>query len=164
MKLKGKHKMTKDDDKAFKILSVVSEFYKIPIDKILSKTRVRKILEKRQLCHFITSKLTNLSLAAVGYNLGGYDHATVSNSIKIIENIVDTDRNFRQEYERILAECKRECKKIDVIHTSQEGKNFFVLRGTIFRACRMCKSTASLEKALISILLTKIKTTENTAA
>ena len=44
---------------------------------------------------FFSKKLTKSSLASIGAHCGGKDHATVLHACKTVNNLVDTDKQFR---------------------------------------------------------------------
>ena len=63
----------------------------VPGDKILGKRRDREIASARHLFCYLSRMHTNASLLAIGEFLGGRDHTTVINSIKVCNNMIDTD-------------------------------------------------------------------------
>lgn len=84
-----------------KIMKVVSSFYSIHPSVITAKTRRREIVQARQICMYLSVKYTKNSLADIGYNFGGYDHATVLHAKKTINNLLETDRKFSFQFEQI---------------------------------------------------------------
>lgn len=73
------------------IKQLVSEYLKIPVDKIQGKTRKREVVMARQLSMYLAKHHTNSSLKAIGDNFGGRDHSTVIYSCKTVEDLIDTD-------------------------------------------------------------------------
>ena len=71
--------------------------------EILGKSRKRKVVVARQLFHFFAKKLTQLSLAAIGYETNN-DHATVLNSVKVINNLCETEPMKRVMVTRLECE------------------------------------------------------------
>jgi chromosomal replication initiation ATPase DnaA len=67
--------------------------------KLISrKTRKGEIVIYRQLSHFFAKELCNsriYSLSEIGKQICNKDHATVIHSVKKINNLIDTDRDFR---------------------------------------------------------------------
>lgn len=86
-----------DDLKADEIIRIVSESEGIHIDDIKRKSRKREVLIPRQLCQYFIKQYTKYSLREVGEVTGGYDHATILHSIKVIENLCETDIFFRSK-------------------------------------------------------------------
>lgn len=64
-----------------------------------SKTRRREVVLSRQMFMHCLYLSTNLSLAQVGERAGGKDHATVLHSMRTINNLLATDKQFRKDFE-----------------------------------------------------------------
>ncbi len=77
------------------IQKVVSDYFNIPIDMINSKTRKREIVQARQIAMFFSKKFTKSSLATIGIHCGNKDHATVLHACRTVNNLIDTDKQFR---------------------------------------------------------------------
>ena len=77
------------------IQKVVCDYFKIPIEKVQSKTRKRDIVQARQLAMFFAKKYTNASLASIGTQIGKRDHATVLHACKTVKNLSETDKVFK---------------------------------------------------------------------
>ena len=85
------------------IQKVVCDYFELSIDTLKSKTRKRNIVQARQLAMYFSKQLTKSSLANIGARCGGKDHATVLHACKTVNNLVDTDKDFRlyvQELEK----------------------------------------------------------------
>ena len=65
------------------------------IHTLQSKTRKRHIVQARQLAMFFAKKYTKASLASIGSQIGKRDHATVLHACKTVNNLIDTDKQFR---------------------------------------------------------------------
>lgn len=81
------------------VIEFVCERSLVCYEDLQSKTRKREIVEARQICHWmIKNKVcyNRLSLDAIGQMIGGRDHATVLHSVKTINNLIETDRGFRE--------------------------------------------------------------------
>lgn len=83
------------------IEKVVSEYFNVPIELILSKTRKREIVQARQVAMYFSKNLTKSSLTTIGSKIGGKDHATVLHACKTVNNLIDTDKRFRMQIEEI---------------------------------------------------------------
>lgn len=83
------------------ILKVVSEFYNISIENLCSKSRKRDIVQARQMVMYFAKKYTNLSLASIGSQIGNRDHATVLHAHKVIGDLLETDKEFKKQYETL---------------------------------------------------------------
>lgn len=81
------------------IQKVVSDYFQMDVDTLKSKTRKRHIVQARQLAMFFAKKLTKASLSSIGYQTGNRDHATVLHACKTVDNLAETDRQFRKYIE-----------------------------------------------------------------
>jgi chromosomal replication initiator protein len=77
------------------IQKVVCDYFNIGIDMINSKTRKREIVQARQLSMYFSKKHTKASLASIGLHCGNKDHATVLHACRTVNNLVETDKQFR---------------------------------------------------------------------
>ncbi|MCK5078844.1 MAG: chromosomal replication initiator protein DnaA [Bacteroidales bacterium] len=77
------------------IQKVVCDYFNISLDIINSKTRKREIVQARQLAMFFAKKHTKASLATIGLHCGNKDHATVLHACRTVNNLIDTDKQFR---------------------------------------------------------------------
>jgi chromosomal replication initiator protein len=50
---------------------------------------------------FFSKTLTKSSLASIGAQIGRKDHATVLHACKTVNNLIDTDKQFRHDVEEI---------------------------------------------------------------
>ena len=88
-----------------KIQATVCEYFNITRESLVSKTRKREISQARQIAMYLGRNLTKKSLASIGNEIGGRDHATVLHACNTVSDLIETDRNFRQyvsEIERKL--------------------------------------------------------------
>lgn len=77
------------------IQKVVCDYFNLPVDAINSKTRKREIVQARQLAMYFAKKHTKASLASIGSHCGNKDHATVLHACRTVNNLIDTDKQFR---------------------------------------------------------------------
>lgn len=83
------------------IQKVVCDYFSMPIDLINSKTRKREIVQARQLAMYFSKKHTKSSLATIGLHCGNKDHATVLHACRTVNNLLETDKQFRVYVEDI---------------------------------------------------------------
>ncbi|KPL16769.1 MAG: chromosomal replication initiation protein [Bacteroides sp. SM1_62] len=88
------------------IQKVVCNYFNIPIEQIQSKTRKREIVQARQVAMFFSKNLTKASLATIGSQIGGKDHATVLHACKTVNNLIETDKRFRIQIDEIEKKLK----------------------------------------------------------
>lgn len=77
------------------IQKIVCDYFGIHIDLLNSKTRKREIVQARQLSMFFAKKLTKASLASIGMHCGKKDHATVLHACRTVNNLIETDKQFK---------------------------------------------------------------------
>ncbi|MBO4634345.1 MAG: chromosomal replication initiator protein DnaA [Bacteroidales bacterium] len=84
------------------IVKTVCEYFNITRDMLLSKSRKRQIVQARQIAMYeCRNLLQNCSLSTIGSELGGKDHATVLHSCTTVQDLMATDKLFRQWVEDI---------------------------------------------------------------
>jgi len=88
------------------ISKVVCDYFNMPVDTLQTKTRKREIVQARQIAMYFSKSLTKYSLASIGAQIGNKDHATVLHACKTVNNLKDTDKNFRQYVEDIEKKLK----------------------------------------------------------
>ena len=83
------------------ILQVVSEYFHIDENSVLTNTRKREIVQVRQVAMYVAKNLTKMSLKSIGTRLGKKDHATVVHAVNTVNNLMDTDRRFKMQIEEL---------------------------------------------------------------
>jgi chromosomal replication initiator protein len=73
----------------------VAEYFKVSVDEMKDKTRKKEIVIARQTAMYFAKNHTNLSLKAIGYHFGKRDHTTVLHAIESVNNMIDTDKEFK---------------------------------------------------------------------
>jgi len=68
------------------------------------RTRKRQIVEARQMAMYFYRAKTPHSLSKIGRLLGNYDHATVVHACKTVGNLVETNAEFREKFQRVKSE------------------------------------------------------------
>ncbi len=77
------------------IQKMVCDYFDVPYDKLLHKTRKREIVQARQITMFLAKSFTKNSLKTIGEHFGGRDHTTVIHSCQTVKDLMDTDGVFR---------------------------------------------------------------------
>ena len=93
-----------------KVQKVVCDYFNITRDVFLSKTRKRQIVQARQIAMYMSRSLINCSLSTIGAEIGGKDHATVLHACTTVNDLMSTDKTFRQyvtDIEKMLVPTKR---------------------------------------------------------
>jgi chromosomal replication initiator protein len=78
------------------IQKTVCEYFNVPVDTLKEKTRKRMVVQARQLSMFLAKNYTKNSLKVIGKHFGGRDHSTVIHSCQAVQNLIDTDQEFRE--------------------------------------------------------------------
>jgi hypothetical protein len=77
------------------IQKIVCEYANITIPELHWKTRMRKIVQYRQIAMYFSKNLTEYSFSEIGAEIGGKDHATAMYACKTVRNLIETDKNFK---------------------------------------------------------------------
>jgi chromosomal replication initiator protein len=88
------------------IQKIVCDYFEIPVDALNSKTRKREIVQARQLAMFFAKKHTKSSLATIGLQCGNKDHATVLHACRTVNNLIETDKQFRNYVDELEKKIK----------------------------------------------------------
>ena len=88
-----------------RILSAVSSKYGISVEDIKSKKKTENIVNARHLSIYITRKLTDLSLPAIG-KIFSRDHSTIISSINKVDINIRTVKNYEEELNYLIKEIK----------------------------------------------------------
>jgi len=78
------------------IQKMVCDYFDVPYDKLLQKTRKREIVQARQITMFLSKAFTKNSLKTIGEHFGGRDHTTVIHSCQTVKDLMDTDTIFKE--------------------------------------------------------------------
>ncbi len=84
-----------------RITQVVCEHLGIDLDRLNSSERTREIAQARQIAMYLAKQHTKAPLTTIGASIGGRNHATVLHSCKAVSNLLETDKQFRQQVEEI---------------------------------------------------------------
>lgn len=92
--LVGEQKSDLDIDK---VQRTVCEYFNISRDDLVSKSRKRQIVQARQIAMYLCRNLiSGCSLATIGSEIGGKDHATVLHACATVSDLMATDKTFRK--------------------------------------------------------------------
>jgi len=84
------------------ILKTVCEYFNITREQLVAPTRKRQIVQARQIAMYECRNLIpSCSLSTIGAELGGKDHATVVHACSTVQDLIQTDKQFRQWVEDI---------------------------------------------------------------
>ena len=84
----------------------VFNYLNIDRDKALSKTQKKESVQARQIAMYFSIEFTKHSLAYIGKEIGGKKHSTVIHSYRTVNNLIETDKKYKEQIENIRAEIK----------------------------------------------------------
>ena len=85
------------------IITKVCEHYKLDESVLHSKSRKREVVQIRQMAMFLAKKHTDISASKIGHLIGNRDHATVLHACKIMKDLVEVNKEVKEEVEKIEA-------------------------------------------------------------
>lgn len=88
------------------IMETVCKHFGVEVDTLQTSTRKREIVQARQIAMYFSKSLTNASLSAIGAKIGKRDHSTVLHACKTVNNMRETDREFKNELQSIESQLK----------------------------------------------------------
>jgi len=83
------------------IQKVVCNYFNLSAEQLINNIRKRETVQARQIAMYFSKSLTKCSLATIGSQIGGKDHATCLWGIKQVNNLIQTDKTFRNQIEEI---------------------------------------------------------------
>jgi len=78
------------------ITAMVAEYFKLKPETLKEKSRRREIVQARQIAMYFAKECTKASLKTIGAYFGGRDHSTVIHAISTVNDLCDTDKEFRK--------------------------------------------------------------------
>lgn len=85
-----------------RIISEVGRTYGISPQDIRSNKRSANISNARQISAYIVREITQISMSAIGEELGGRDHSTIVYAIQQVEKNMDKDAHYKETIEDII--------------------------------------------------------------
>ncbi len=84
-----------------KIQNVVSNYFNIPLNEMLSQRRSRPLARPRQLAMYLAKKMTTRSLPEIGRRFANRDHTTVIHAVKTITRLSEQDEEMKKNINQI---------------------------------------------------------------
>ena len=84
-----------------KIQAIVSNFYNIPLNEMLSQRRSRPLARPRQVAMYLAKKMTTRSLPEIGRRFANRDHTTVIHAVKTITRLSEKDEEMKKNINQI---------------------------------------------------------------
>lgn len=86
------------------IQKIVADYYKIRVLDLKSSSRAKPIVVPRQVAMFLIKKILDKPLVEIGKAFGGKDHTTVINSLNKIDNLQQTDPQFKNDIDELTTQ------------------------------------------------------------
>ncbi|MBA7539151.1 Chromosomal replication initiator protein DnaA [subsurface metagenome] len=102
------------------IVEIVARQQHMTPERLKAKTRKREIVEARQLAMYLATEYTTASLATIGEEIGEKNHSTVLHSCKIVNNLQETDRNYRGIFYILKEKVEEETKDFEYLEYEPE--------------------------------------------
>ncbi len=84
-----------------KIQNVVSNYFNISLNEMLSQRRSRPLARPRQIAMYLAKKLTTRSLPEIGRRFANRDHTTVIHAVKTITRLSEQDDEMKKNINQI---------------------------------------------------------------
>jgi chromosomal replication initiator protein len=104
---KGNTSIDKNELNANKIKRIVSEYYGLTRQQLISKSRTKNIASARHIAMYFCRKTLDLPFIKIGEEFGKRDHSTVMNACLKVEEYIKKDINYKQalqEIERLISQ------------------------------------------------------------
>jgi chromosomal replication initiator protein len=85
------------------VMKIIADFYNVPEEAILDKTRKKEVVKPRQIIMYILREDFNVSFPSIGEKLGGRDHTTVIHSCEKIKGDIKTNPTLVEELVQVRA-------------------------------------------------------------
>lgn len=89
------------------ITGVVSEYFSVPVEDIMSAKRSKNIAEARQMAIYIISELMSAPLTSIGEYLGGRDHTTIIHSRDKISALIKDNTVYKKYANDIIERIRK---------------------------------------------------------
>lgn len=85
-----------------RIITEVSRIYGVTPDEIKSSRRSQNISSARQTAIYVIREVTQMSMSAIGDEIGGRNHSTVVYTLQQVEQTMNTDPKYKELIEDII--------------------------------------------------------------
>ena len=108
------------------VKSEVAKHLETTEERIDKCSRRREIVQDRQMTMYLCTLHTKAPLSKIGAKIGKKDHATVIHAKKVSMNLIDTDKDFREDFNYINNILKRRRELSDIDYHSSDLKDDYV--------------------------------------
>lgn len=89
------------------VFKIVCDHFKVNFELVKSNTRKREVAQARHLCMYFAKMHTKATLVNIGMLCGNKNHATVLHALRSVNNMMETDKNFKYCVEELERRLKR---------------------------------------------------------
>jgi chromosomal replication initiation ATPase DnaA len=79
-----------DNQKEVLIKECIAKHFNIKVEDLYNRSRKIEVLIPRQLAMYFIRQKTKICLKEIAYSFVGFDHTTATNSVKQVQNAIDT--------------------------------------------------------------------------
>ena len=90
------------------ILSVVSKYFGVTLERMAGKDRSKDIVLPRQVAMYLMREQGGISLPKIGQELGGRDHTTVMYAVEKVADMIESDDKVRRQVLQIKDQLSRQ--------------------------------------------------------
>lgn len=83
------------------IKNLVAASYGLSMIELEGKSRQKKLTQARQICMYLMREMTDLSYTAIGHEMGGRDHTTVSSSCSRVRQMMKKETDWKNAVENL---------------------------------------------------------------
>ena len=83
-----------------KAIELSCEHFGITVEQLKSESRLRNLVDARSICFKVISECSTTTLTRIGEDFGK-NHATVLHGTRKAQNLIETDKEFRNAFEKI---------------------------------------------------------------
>jgi chromosomal replication initiator protein len=93
----------------YNITKIVFDYFNTPMSLLYSNNGKREAIKPKQVSMFFareSKKPKKYTFKYIGSQMGGYSHSYVMHACKTVNNLIDTDRTFKQDIKNIKKSLK----------------------------------------------------------
>ena len=94
-------KNTRKEMSIDKIQELIGQHFNLDLEALRSKSRKRNIVQARHIAMYCAKHFTGASLTKIGEYFGNRDHSTVIHACRTVDNLMDTDKNFKKQVDEV---------------------------------------------------------------
>lgn len=142
------------------IKRIVADYYQMPMDVYEKKKKSREgdVMKLRQVMAYVTRTLfPKTPLKAIGKSLGGFNHATILNSVKRMKNLIETEKKLGTEVNSII-DTIMNADTIEAAELQEKmNRDYFYVKLDNIKVLRFAKDSAIVFTGLADDVIDKIK-------